>query len=188
MAAPAQTLVHDTDVVAQTVRLTLRWPQSQDSALWAAYLGDFDVSKMLARVPFPYTAEDVTDWLARVEANRASGDAVNCVIMADMLVGGISIHDIAKREAVLGYWIAKPYWRRGFAIEAARAMTRYAFDELGLSALRAGYFEENERSWRILNALGFEETGRSMWPCRARDTEVRHVDLRLTQQRWRELQ
>jgi RimJ/RimL family protein N-acetyltransferase len=188
MAAPAQVRVSDPDIVAQTVRLTLRWPQPKDALLWAAYLNDFDVSKMMARVPYPYAAADAAEWLARVADNRATGASVNCTIIADMLVGGISLNGVSKGEADLGYWIAKPYWGHGFAREAARAMMDYAFIGLGLRAVRSGFFEENPRSGRILSGLGFEETGRGPHPCRARNTDVAHVDMRLTRQRWEAMQ
>lgn len=188
MAAPAEFRVSDPDIVAKTVRLTLRWPQKQDARYWLAYLNDFDVTKTLARVPFPYTAKDADEWMAFTARNRANGAGVNCTIVADTLVGGISLDGIANGEAELGYWLAKPYWRHGFASEAARAMTRYAFETLGLNALRSGYFEENPRSGRILEALGFQETGRGPQSCRARNTEVPHVEMRLTRQQWEAMQ
>jgi RimJ/RimL family protein N-acetyltransferase len=174
--------------VAETVRLKLRWSEPADAPLWRAYLGDFDVSKMLARVPFPYGEAEAEEGLARHRANRASGAAVNCTIVADTLIGGISLNDIADGEATLGYWIAKPYWGRGFASEAARAMVRHGFSELGLNALNAGYFAENPVSGRVLEKQGFVRTGRGPHFCRARDTDVDHVDMRLTASRWKELQ
>lgn len=188
MAATADVRIADPDIVARTVRLTLRWPQPQDAALRNAYLGDFDVSKMLSRAPFPYTAKDADEWTQLILRNHASGAGVHCMIIADMLVGGISLDGIANGEAELGYWIAKPYWRHGFASEAARAMTRYAFESRDLTALRSGYFEENARSGRILEALGFRETGRGPQWCRARNTNVPHVEMRLTRQQWEAMQ
>ena len=59
-------------------------------------------------------------------------------------------------EAELGYWIGVPYWGRGYATEAALAAMAYGFDELGLSAIWAGYYEGNERSRRVQEKLGFE--------------------------------
>lgn len=59
-------------------------------------------------------------------------------------------------EAELGYWIGVPYWGRGYATEAAHAAVAYGFDELGLSAIWAGYYEGNERSHRVQEKLGFE--------------------------------
>lgn len=174
--------------VAETVRLKLRWTAPADAALRQAYLNDFDVSKMMARVPFPYTAQDAQVGLALHQANRASGAALNCTILADMLIGGISLNDIADGEASLAYWIAKPYWGRGFASEAARAMIRHGFEEMGLSAINAGYQGENPASGRVLEKLGFVQAGRGPHFCRARDIDVEQIIVRLTRRRWKELQ
>lgn len=174
--------------VAETVRLKLRWSEPADAPLWQAYLGDFDVSKMMARVPFPYTAADAEAGLAQHRANRASGAALNCTILADMLIGGVSLNDIAGDEAWLSYWIAKPYWSRGFASEAVRAMLRYGFDRLGLKAIKAGYQSENPASGRVLSKLGFVQTGIGPHFCRARDIDVEQIDTALTASRWKELQ
>lgn len=174
--------------VAETVRLRLRWSEPADAPLWQAYLSDFDVSKMMARVPFPYTAADAEEGLAQHRANRASGAGLNCTIFADMLIGGISLNDISGGEATLSYWIAKPYWGRGFASEAARAMVRHGFAHLGLDAVNAGYQTANPASGHVLAKLGFIETGRAPHFCRARDIDVEQINTRLTRSRWKELQ
>ena len=188
MAAPAEVRVPVPDIVAQTVRLTLRWPQAEDARYWLAYLNDFDVSKMLARVAFPYTQADCDEWLAFCAAERASGEAVVCTVLADMFLGAVGVHGIANGEAELGYWIAKPYWGRGFAREAARAMTDYAFVWARIRRDPLWSFRRKSALGRILSGLGFQETGRGPQSCRARNTDVQHVNMRLTRQRWEAMQ
>ena len=58
-------------------------------------------------------------------------------------------------EFEVGYWIAKPFWGRGFAPEAVRAMQRYAFETLGCKALWCGYYEGNNKSLRVQQKCGF---------------------------------
>ena len=58
-------------------------------------------------------------------------------------------------ELEVGYWIAKPFWGRGFAPEAVRAMQRYAFETLGCKALWCGYYEGNNKSLRVQQKCGF---------------------------------
>src|SRR5262249_32944054 len=41
-------------------------------------------------------------------------------------------------EAVLAYYLARPYWGRGLATEAGRAFVEHGFKELGLSRVVAG--------------------------------------------------
>jgi [ribosomal protein S5]-alanine N-acetyltransferase len=59
----------------------------------------------------------------------------------------------------LGYWIGKPYWGRGFCTEAARAVLRYAFTELGLNRVHAYHFHHNPASGRVLQKIGMTHEG-----------------------------
>lgn len=56
----------------------------------------------------------------------------------------------------LGYYIARPYWRRGLASEAAQALIEVAFHRLRLFRLIADVEKGNAASERILQKFGFE--------------------------------
>jgi ribosomal-protein-alanine N-acetyltransferase len=58
-------------------------------------------------------------------------------------------------EAVLAYYLARPYWGRGLATEAGRAFIAYGFGERGLSRIVAGANTNNRASNRVLEKLGF---------------------------------
>ena len=83
----------------------------------------------------------------------------------------------------MGYWIARPFWGRGFASEACTALIDIA-RTLGLSRLEASHFIDNPASARVLDKLGFESTGLiATRMCCARGTDVpaRLMRLRLGQ-------
>ncbi len=67
-------------------------------------------------------------------------------------------------EGTLGYYLARPYWRRGLASEAAAALVDFAFRELALSRIVAGVEVGNEVSARILSKLGFTVFEREIGP------------------------
>ena len=52
-----------------------------------------------------------------------------------------------------------PYWGRGYATEAARAVVAYAFDELGLNRVFAFHFTNNPASGRVLQKIGMRHEG-----------------------------
>ena len=54
----------------------------------------------------------------------------------------------------LGWRLARPYWGRGLALEAARASAGFGFGELGLSELVAYTAAGNVRSRRLMERLG----------------------------------
>jgi RimJ/RimL family protein N-acetyltransferase len=58
----------------------------------------------------------------------------------------------------MGYWIARPYWGRGFATESCAALIEMA-RTLGLPRLQGSHFVDNPASARVLEKLGFEPVG-----------------------------
>jgi RimJ/RimL family protein N-acetyltransferase len=77
--------------------------------------------------------------------------------------GGLTIQHVAERppepdgswlEVELAYLLAKPYWGRGLATEAARAIVGYAFERLHLQRLICLFDPENGASRRVAEKVG----------------------------------
>ena len=62
--------------------------------------------------------------------------------------------EIVPGQAWLAYYIARPFWRRGYAGEAARAFVRYGFESLALQHIHGGTSPSNVASLCILEGLG----------------------------------
>ena len=54
----------------------------------------------------------------------------------------------------VGWRLARDYWGRGFATEAARAAVTDGFDRVGLEEIVSFTVPANERSWRVMERLG----------------------------------
>ncbi len=63
-------------------------------------------------------------------------------------------NEIVPGEAVLAYYLARPYWNRGLATEAGQAFVRYGFDVLKLNRIHAGMDAENLASVRVAEKSG----------------------------------
>jgi ribosomal-protein-alanine N-acetyltransferase len=63
-------------------------------------------------------------------------------------------------DVELGYAFGRPYWGRGFATEAARAVLAEALGPLGLERVVAVTKPVNLASQRVLAKLGFVPAGR----------------------------
>lgn len=59
----------------------------------------------------------------------------------------------------LGYWVAEPYWGRGIAVEACRALVTHVFREIGPERVQARVIAGNVGSCRVLEKLGFRYEG-----------------------------
>jgi RimJ/RimL family protein N-acetyltransferase len=175
------------DLSIKTQRLALRPFTATDAPRVRELIGAWAVTRMLARVPFPYPQGLAEEWIAKHPDWRAAGENFPfAVTLHNRLIGCVGIHERPDRgQFVLGYWIAVSYWGFGYASEAAKAALGFAFGWLGLAALGAQHYEENEASGRVLRKLGFVETGRSMHPCLARNADLPGVDLELTRDSWR---
>lgn len=82
----------------------------------------------------------------------------------DALVGGATLSQVRRgsaQSATLGYWIGALHARRGYTTDAARALIRFAFDELGLHRLEAACIPENTPSKALLLRVGFSIEGQA---------------------------
>lgn len=76
------------------------------------------------------------------------------------VIGIMFIHtEVVKlnnQRVHIGYLIAEPYWRQGFASEALLAFIQYCQRHSGTTELIAGVDCENTSSIRVLEKCGFE--------------------------------
>ena len=59
----------------------------------------------------------------------------------------------------LGYWIAEPFWGKGYTAEACRAVLELVFAEYAPERMQARVIDGNHASARVLAKLGFREEG-----------------------------
>lgn len=88
-----------------------------------------------------------------------------------------------RRSAEIGYWLGKPYWGQGYAVEAARALVRYGFEQMGLQHVEAKCFLENRGGQRVIEKLGMKLEGTD----RSERIKGAYPELRLhgiTRQEW----
>lgn len=174
------------DWTARTARLLLRPLEAGDAAAIVAGLGDFEVTRWLARVPFPYTIGEAERFLAWERAERHGGEDRVIAIDRDGLIGIVSLRG-RGRAPVLGYWITRAHWGRGYMSEAAAAVVGAAFADTVVAEIRSGVFSGNERSLAVQNRLGFAVTGRSVQHNLALGRDLAHIDTVLTRARREEL-
>jgi len=66
-------------------------------------------------------------------------------------------------EIEVAYCLAKPFWGKGMATEAARAGLRFGFEELGLDSIVAIVHPDNAASIRVIEKLGMSFVDRSRY-------------------------
>jgi RimJ/RimL family protein N-acetyltransferase len=114
------------------------------------------------RFPFPYTRSDAEAWVGFCE--KQGEPIYNFVIdLKGELIGGIGFEamtDVDRLTASIGYWIAQPFWGRGFSTVAVERATAHGFATLGLERIQARVYDRNLASARVLEKVGFTFEGR----------------------------
>ncbi|MBQ5948116.1 GNAT family N-acetyltransferase [Massilia sp. ST3] len=71
-------------------------------------------------------------------------------------------HDPANPHEI-GWRLRREHWGKGYAIEAARRMARFAFEELDAPLLCAICDPDNAASARVMQKLGMRYQGEETW-------------------------
>ncbi|MEM9715559.1 MAG: GNAT family N-acetyltransferase [Pseudomonadota bacterium] len=135
--------------IITTERLILRPPKMEDLDDMFAAANNIEIAKWLARMPWPLAIEDTKRF---IEQNADGQKMMRVVYFEDCPIG------VVNADGGFGFWIAQPFWGRGFATEAGQAMIDQAFQTTSIAAMPTGYFVGNTASARVLDKLGFVNT------------------------------
>ena len=158
--------------ILESERLILRPPCRADVAAMAGWLGDYQVSKNLARVPHPYGEDDAEAFVALREIQDETNYSFTILRASDnVLLGGAGLH-WEEQGWEFGYWLGRPFWGRGYATEAAGRLVGFAFQVLEATHVWAGWYHDNPASGHVLHKLGLTHNGSSMRDSLARKAKV----------------
>ncbi len=149
-------------------RLTYRPLEDRDATRIALYAGDWDVARMSARIPFPYSEPLARAWMETLDDD----EFVRIIELDGELIGAVGYVPATDGSAEIGYWIGRPWWGRGYATEAAEALVRHCFRVERIGRLTCCHFIDNDASARVIAKLGFRPMGPSTAWCDARRAEV----------------
>ena len=142
-----------------TARLTLRPFTLDDAPAVQRLASDYDVALNTLLIPHPYPDGAAEAWIAMHQADFDENRIHHFAVDAGELTGAIGLVMKSDGIAEIGYWIGVPYWRRGYASEAAIEVVRYGFEEVGLQRIFAAHFTRNPASGRVLQKAGMQCEG-----------------------------
>ena len=139
-----------------TDRLILRKAISeQEKISLVSQIGDWEVVKWLANAPYPYTDDDLEDYLLISDSNQFDLN----IFLNNKLIGRVGLTLDGDNYYDLGYWIGKDYWGKGYATESSKKLLEYVLDQLDSPKIKSGYFVGNFVSGNVLKKLGFKVVG-----------------------------
>lgn len=142
--------------IIKTERLVLKSFSEEDFAAIMAIFRDERVSATFM-VPELET-EEQQKWLFS-KLMELSNDPTRFeygVYHEDRLIGFVNDCDIDGDMMEIGYAISPAEWGKGYATEVLRASIEALFS-IGYARIRAGYFEHNEASHRVMLKCGMKD-------------------------------
>jgi ribosomal-protein-alanine N-acetyltransferase len=141
-------------VALRTPRLLLREWRDADAAPFAAMSADPEVLRYLS-VPD-------AEWIARMRAHFAVHGFGNFVVELPgeaPFIGVIGLNHVRwtlpfTPAVEAGWRLARQYWGKGYALEAARAAIEDGFGRLGFKEIVAYTVPENRASRQVMERLG----------------------------------
>ena len=144
-----------------TERLVMRAPREGDIPQLVELADNRHVAEMLARMPHPYGEAEGRAFLAMTKSRRAGIAYALTLAGTDTFVGCAGLNT-TDRGLELGYWIGEPYWKKGYATEAAHALVDLAFQKTSIQVLHASMRVINPASRRVIHKCGFQYAGQGM--------------------------
>lgn len=149
-----------------TDRLILRLPSEADAEpLNAAILASFpELNAWMDWAVKPQTLEETRAFCAASRKVWRDESALNLLMVArgsHEIVGatGYPRLDWSVPRFEIGYWCRTDRVGQGLVSEAAWALARHAFEALGANRVELRMDDQNRRSWRVAEGLGFDLEG-----------------------------
>ncbi len=176
----------------RTERLLLRRWRDADRAPFAAMNSDPEV---IAHLPGARPREQSDAFVDRIERHF---DELGWGLWAVEVPGeapfvgyvGLWPADFLAPDAVeVGWRLARPFWGRGYATEAAAEALRFGFRQVGMDEIVSFTVPANERSVRVMERIGLERDPAGDFDHPNIDATayphlVRHVLYRLRREAW----
>ncbi|HIH50430.1 MAG: GNAT family N-acetyltransferase [Candidatus Micrarchaeaceae archaeon] len=135
----------------------------EDAEAIAEYSNDYEIASNVPNMPFPYTIEHAVSFVefAELRCTEKVDFHMSVRLKGGEFIGMCAIANIdsTNMRADIGYWIGRRHWEKGYGKEAVRLMLHFAFETLRLNRICAKVLVGNERSIRLLGALGFKKEG-----------------------------
>ena len=139
-----------------TDNLVIKKPSEKHLKSLIKELNNWNISKWLIEVPYPYSIDDAKYWVKKTKQDQYSLN----IYLKNKLIGGVSLSNQRENSKwELGYWIGEEYWGNGYAIEACENLISYFFSNTNNSIIYASHMKDNIKSKKIIIKLGFKLVG-----------------------------
>lgn len=180
----------------ETQRLTLRQWQPADYSIFAQMNADREVMRYFPKTLTKQTSDLIANKCQQlIEDNGWGFWAVSLKDdKRDKFIGMVGLNQVHQDmpfapNVEIGWRLHKDYWRNGYALEAAQAALKFAFEVLQLEEVMAFTAVVNEPSQRLMQRLGMSNTQQDFYHpmLDANHPLATHVLYKMSQKDWQQL-
>lgn len=142
-------------------KVNLRELRNNDARSIYENANDFAIYRYTLRIPYPYNLEHARTFINKAQEGIKNKTGYQLGIelkKTKRIIGMMSLVHVnyKKKNAEIGYWLGRKYWRRGVATEALKLILDFGFDGLNLEKIYAKVMRPNKPSSGLLKKVGFE--------------------------------
>lgn len=143
-----------------TERLKLRKIKAEDIPSLIKYANNKKIAEKILNMPYPYSEPQAVFRLSYVSQgfkNRSRFVFSIELKETQEFIGEISLHlEIQNNKAQIGYWVGEPFWNRGIASEAVKAVLEFGFETLNLEKIYGTCAVKNIASGKVMENNGMK--------------------------------
>jgi RimJ/RimL family protein N-acetyltransferase len=149
----------------ETERLILRPLKISDSPAVQKHFNNWNIIKnLLDTVPWPYPDNGAQDYIENmvmplIKEGKVYVWSIRLKEKPKDLIGLLEYRHITDRDDNRGFWLAEPYWRKGYMTEAVARVNDFIFDDLSVERIIVCNFQGNEGSKRVKEKTGAQFMG-----------------------------
>jgi RimJ/RimL family protein N-acetyltransferase len=141
----------------ETERLTLRKFDERDVDSVYKMRSDADMMRFIRE---PQNRQETINWLKLISSRWEDEKIGFCAVVeksSARLIGWCGLWRLKETgETEVGYAIAKDFWGKGYATEAAHRFLEYGFEKLEIDKIVAVARPENKASRGVMEKLGMQ--------------------------------
>jgi ribosomal-protein-alanine N-acetyltransferase len=161
-----KTMTHKGTITLETERLILWRVKIEDAdALFFAGAGNPEITRYMTWSALPNVSalrEVLEHWVA----DYKNPDTYKWAIVLKDTGKVIGVIDTSiNPDGGVGYWIGKPWWRKGLVSEALSAVLKFMFEEVGVESQQGFHDLRNPASGAVMRKCGmkFERSAPQSW-------------------------
>jgi len=146
-------------------KVILRYPKLSDAKWFFVNIKKPEIAQNLGPAPKKLkSVKDEIKWVKSQPAKRRKKETLNFAIVdkkTKKLIGscGFNTINLDEKYVEAGWWTAKQYWGKGYALDAVKQLIKYGFNKMKLNRIEARMFVYNPRSHKFAKKLGFKDEG-----------------------------